>query len=498
MKILLIYPSVTVYGPSSIEGHFPMGLAYIAATLEKEHKVVVLDALAEGGCKVRKIKDISRAGLSDAKIREVVRRVKPDVVGISMMFTAFADDGYRVAKLVKGVNRKIVTVVGGAHVSIDPKAVLKDGKSIDYAIKGEGEITIIELLNNLGKKDNLKNIDGLTYRENKKIIQNKNRTLVKDLDIFPFPARHLFKTKLYSSGNKFAMRYPVFPIVSSRGCPNHCLYCSVNSIWGNSWRGRSPKNVVDEIEFLMKEYGAKEISFLDDSMSLDRDRMTGICDELLKRKVKIKWTTPNGIAHWTLDKEILRKMKKAGCYRITFGIESGNLEMRKWVGKPFSLDQAKELTQYANKIGMWTLSTNIIGFPYETRSQIDDTVNYAINSDVDLALFFRLSPKPGTPIYEIFKNEGWLIHNKNRLFSELVACQTQNFSSDELYEIQNESYKKFIKSRIIRFMNPLRLMSKIKSFEDFIYVSRLGFSGLKLVLNLLTAEKGVTSKTLKV
>jgi len=322
--------------------------------------------------------------------------------------------------------------------------------------------------------------------------------MIKNLDEIPFPAWDVVDLSRYDLGGVFNMRKPVFPIVSSRGCPGHCLYCSVNSVWRHCWRGRSAKNVVDEIEYLIKNFGVKEIAFQDDSMSVNKERLENICEELIKRKINIKWTTPNGIAHWTLDKNCLKLMKKAGCYRITFGIETGDGELRRWVGKPYSLEQAKDLTIYANNLGFWTLATNIIGFPYETQNNMEKTFKFAIDSDVDLAFFFRLGPRPGTPIYEIFKKEGWLMKNKHLLFSEDVACQTKYFSGKEIIEIQNKLYRNFLWKRLLTIKLIRRIFKKIKSIEDVIYLIKIGLHGIKLVFNLVLSRKTVTSKNLKV
>ena len=256
--------------------------------------------------------------------------------------------------------------------------------------------------------------------------------------------------------------------------------------------------MVDEMEMLIKDFGAGEFAFQDDSVSVDKNRFEKLCDEIIIRKLNIRWTTPNGIAHWTLNEKLIKKMKEAGCYRITFGIESGDKKIRRWVGKPYDLSRAEELIRYANKIGMWTLSTYIIGFPYETGKQLKKTLDFAINSDVDLAFFFRLGPRPGTPIYEIFKKEGWLMKNKHLLFSENVACQTKYFSGEEIVSMQKQMYRKFLFRRWLSPLAMIRIFRKIKCREDFLYVVSVGLAGFKLVLSLLSTRSGVTSKTLRV
>lgn len=498
MRVLLIYPPVTIYGPGKVNPHPPLGLAYLAGYLEKnKHQVEILDALALGRDNVKTGGKMTRVGLSNSQIKKAITSFKPDLIGVSVMFTAFANDAHEVAKIVKEVSRKIIIVFGGAHVSIDPKAVVKD-ENVDFAIKGEGEISFLNLVRALEGSKGYEQIAGLSFRKGKRIISNLPGPLIKNLDELPFPARHLLPMKLYSlKKDSFSMRFPTTTMITSRGCPGKCVYCSIHSVWGYSWRGRSAKNVVDEIKHLVDEYGIKEIYFQDDSMSVSKKRMNEICDEIIRSGIDIRWTTPNGIAHWSLDKKLLDKMKKAGCYRITFGIESGNPEIRRWVGKPYSLRQAKELTQYANRIGMWTIATNIIGFPYETKQQIEDTVDFAIDSDVDFALFFRLGPRPGTLVYEIFKKEKWLPNNERELYSESVACETKYIKGKELYDIQNKAYSKFMKRRIVSFFNPLRIIRKIHSFEDFAYVVGLLIAGTKMALSLVSAKTGVTSRSIK-
>ena len=477
----MIYPPVTVLGRGKVSPHYPMGLLYVASYLESVgHEVKIVDALAQGANSVKRVSGgRTRTGLSEKKIGKIIDDFKPDMVGISVMFTAFVNDAYEVARIVKKINKKICIMAGGAHVSIRPEDIVRNGL-IDFAVQGEGEYVAAELCRAIEKQRDLNTVAGIVFKKDRKIIKTKRASLIKDLDTLPFPPIHKLKLVDYDAkNNAFQMRHYLVPIVTSRGCPNHCLYCSIHAVWEHSWRGRSAENVVAEIEYLMR-LGVKEVCFQDDSMSVDKVRMNKICDEIIRKQIDIKWTTPNGIAHWTLDKPLIAKMKKAGCYRITFGIESGNPEIRRWVGKPFSLDQAKELTQYANKIGMWTLATNIIGFPYESRQDIEDTIVYSIESDVDFALFFRLGPRPGTPIYEIFKKEGWLPKDKQILFSEEVACETKYFKGSELFEIQHEAYSRFLRKRMLSFLNPLRIMKKIHNFEDFVYVSKIILAGVTM------------------
>lgn len=457
MKILFIYPPITPIEPNQVvKSHPPMGLLYLATYIRKlGYDVKIIDALAEK--------------LTWPKIKKQIKKYSPDLIGISVMFTAYYQDALQLSKKIKNSFSNTKIVLGGAHISIDPNTCLQND-FIDFVVYGEGEKTLEDLLKNINNKKNISKIDGLIYKQGKNIRKNPPRELIKNLDDIPFPDWSLLKLKKYKFDDGFQMRRPCFIVETSRGCPNHCVYCSAFAVWQHHWRGRSPKNIVDEIENLNKKFGAKEIAFFDDTMSLDKTRMIGICNELINRKINIKWTTPNGIAHWTIDKPLLKLMKKAGCYKITFGIESGDPSMRRWIGKPYSLDDAKELTQYANKLGFWTSATNIIGFPYETMEQIQQTLNYSLESDVDIAYFFRLGLRPGAPVYSIFEKEGLLPKNKRLLLYENKSCNTKNFTGKQLVQIQKEMYNNFYQKRWGNtFKNILRIKNKIKSIEDLFY-----------------------------
>lgn len=504
-KTLLIFPPSTVFkgDPTVPIVTIPLGLAYLASYLEKyNYPVEILDCVTEGRKKKNSKSGSICYGLSDREILKKIKKYSPDIVGITCLYTAYAGDAHRVASLVKKVSRKILVVFGGAHATIFPELTLQD-KNIDVVVMGEGEETLLEIVKAVSKKKSLAKIAGTVIKQNNKIVVNKPREFIENLDEVPFPARHLLPMEKYlkSPDYSFSMRPPSAQMITSRGCPGHCIYCSIHSIWGHSWRGRNPKSVVDEMEMLKREYRVGEIDFFDDSMGASKKRLEEICDEIIKRKIDIKWSPPNGIAHWTLDEKLLEKMKKAGCYRITFGIESGNLETRKFIGKPYELSQAKKMIKHANKIGMWTICTNIIGFPDETREQINDTIKFAIDSDTDLAIFYLLCPHPGTQVYEIFKEKKLadfdyiFTPNKKIKTNDYLqigkalagrGVKTNNFSQEQLQEIVSNAYKHFLRKRLISFFNPLRIIRKIHSLEDFIYVSKICFKFLGILLREAT------------
>jgi radical SAM superfamily enzyme YgiQ (UPF0313 family) len=430
-----------------------------------------------------------RFGLSDEAIEEMIRNEHPKIVGITCMYSIYFKDVLEIASTIKKVDPRIKVVLGGNHASSFASQILKN-RNIDIIVIGEGEVTFLELARKILNEEPTHDVEGIVYLDkNNKIIKTKERQFISNLDEIPFPLVEIVNYRKYlGNGNPFALRSPTACIVSSRGCPGKCVYCTVSAVWGRTWRGRSPKNVVDEIESLMKNYQVSEFAFLDDSASLDRKRWEGICDEIIRRKLGIKWTTPNGIAHWTLTKEILDKMKKAGCYRVTFGIESGDIETRKFLGKPYPLEQARELIQHANRIGMWTMCTNIIGFPYEKLDSIKRTIKFAMKSGTDFACFYLLMPQPTSKVYQFFKKEGLInfdsffedsnfdekeFQKMNHILNE-TGSDTLHFKKEELNRLQKEAYRSFILYRALTyFLNPFRLIRKINSVEDAFYILRL-------------------------
>lgn len=473
-KIMLIYPPVVTLTEENVpkNSQLPMGLAYIAAVLEKEgYNIKVLDAFTTEDVNASTCDTKKYYGLSPEGIRKDIENFQPDIVGISGMYTMYAKGTHLIANIVKNISKDILLVCGGTHASVNPRMVLED-ENINIIVKGEGEITFLELIREFEKNKDLYRLEGIIYKKDGQLIENPSRPLIKNLDDLPFPARQHFPMQQYFentiNSRNFFMRYPYVSLITSRGCPGNCIYCCVERIWGRGWRSRTPDNVVDEIQSLIKNYGAREIHFTDDSISVDMRRLYKICQEIIKRKLDIRWTAPSGIAVWLLDKALLKIMKKSGCYRLTFGLESGNINTLRFIGKRYSYAKAKEIIREANRLGIWTAATFIIGFPQETKAQISETVSFAIKSGLDFLVFYTPIIFPGTPLFDVFMKEG--IDYNPDMTGINRAYSTKHVTETELFKIRQDANYKFLFNRAMRFW---RVINKVKNKEDFLYLIKL-------------------------
>jgi anaerobic magnesium-protoporphyrin IX monomethyl ester cyclase len=497
LKILLIQPPLTHYGEDSNAGavSFPINLLSVLSYVKKHgYENIMIEDFMFTKEKIRKrlANDSVRIGVDDTEIEKKIRESKPDIVGVSCVFTRYFMDSHSIASITKKINPEVKVIFGGTHATNFWQETLTD-KNVDLVVIGEGELTFLDLLNKYSENQSIQDVPGIAYRNNKgKPIKTGVREPL-DIKTLPILDYASLDMKRYITFNEdYQMKTPSFQLSTSRGCPMDCIYCSVKTVWGHKWRGKTPDQVLDEIEYLQKNFGIKEISFLDDSISVDPHRFKAICQGIIDRGLKIYWSTPNGIAHWTLNKEILLLMRRAGCYRITFGIESGNNEIRKFIGKPFDLAQAKELLQYANKIGMWTVITTIFGFPYETKEKIMDTVNFALSCGVDYAAFYKLTPYPDAPLYKIMREEKLLNfdamidpNSQNaRLISNFLSAEvrTRHLSNKELDDLVGFATKKFLKNKILRYVfRPWEVFYKVYSKDSLLYTLKIVISVIKLV-----------------
>ncbi|MFQ5867095.1 MAG: B12-binding domain-containing radical SAM protein [bacterium] len=438
-KILLIQPPYDILSIEPKGAQPPLGLAYLAAVLEKNYEVKILDAVVEGYEKEEVIdRDFKRYGLHFDEIKREIEEFVPDVVGVSCLFSTQAENSHKVVKLAKEVNPNIITLFGGAHPSALPELVMEDD-NVDFAMIGEGEYTTRGLLKALETGREFSALDGLAFRKNGSVRVLPKTNYIQDLNRLPFPARHLLSMEKYFKINSpmgtTARRIPNTCLSTSRGCPANCIFCSIHTIWGRKYRTRTPENVINEIEYVVRKYGVKELQFYDDNLTFDKVRAFRIFDEMIKRKLNLLWTTPNGVAIWTLDEELLRKMRESGCYKISLGIESGDdYVLHRIIQKPLNLKKVKPVINFCRKLGMAVDAFFVVGFPGETKEQMEKTLSFALNLKVDNLSITLATPHPGTRLYEICQRENYLRPNFNfkAIRSRRGQIDTPQFTAKEV------------------------------------------------------------------
>jgi anaerobic magnesium-protoporphyrin IX monomethyl ester cyclase len=425
----------------------PISLAWVAAELEKKHAVCIIDAPTEGWKNLEEMDATKyRVGLSTQTIAERISQWKPDVVIIEIPFSGWSKTAFEVASTAKKVQKNISVVLFGQHPSARPQDCLAN-IDVDFVVVGEPDNTVSELVDMLGAgKQDFKMINGLGFKVEGKAVLTGKRAVIEDLDALPFPARHLLPMEAYYNAVKELplrgeIHKPWTIMITSRGCPYNCVFCSNCIVWGKKWRPRTPKNVVDELEHVVKTYGVKQIDFYDDNMTLDKKRMGDICDLIFKRGLHIEWFTPNGIRADTLDEPLLRKMKAAGCKKIRIAPESGvQRVVNDVIGKNLDLKSVEQAVVACKKVGVKVGCFFVIGLIGETKAEIEETIKFAYKLrrlGADSFIFSIAMPIYGTAFYEQAKEGGYLKEGfcDYALAATEPLVETAEFSADDLREL---------------------------------------------------------------
>ncbi|MGE5309258.1 MAG: radical SAM protein [Deltaproteobacteria bacterium] len=369
----------------------PDWLAYATAVLEKAgHDARLYDLVAE---------DKSKEDL-----RLLVRRERPDAVVLDCTTPSVFSD-IECARIVKEESKAMVIMVG-PHISALPEETLREaGGSVDVACIGEYDYTVRDAVENAGS---LSSVKGIAYYENGTVRTNGPRPLVEDLDSLPFPAWHHLDLMKYFDGGKL---YPYIDIISGRGCPNRCIFCLWPQVMhGTRYRFRSPANVVDEIEHDIKlcprVLKGGEFFFEDDTFTVNRERAERICDEILGRGLKIAFSVNARVD--TAERQLFRKMRRAGCRELLVGFESGSQAMLDGMNKKINLERSREFVSLAKECGLEVHGCFVIGLPGETEESAAATTDFALKLGLTTVQFSGATPFPGTAFYDICKKEGWI------------------------------------------------------------------------------------------
>ncbi len=435
----------------------PLGLAYIAAVLR------------EAGYPVTLIDPENQDMTYDA-VRSLIQREKPDIVGISAATANFVN-AVKLVELAKQSGVPLVAV-GGIHATSLPDEVLDRHHEIDLVVVGEGEHTMLDLCKALdrGGEVDYSAIPGLAFRSaTGEIKKSPPRPLLMDLDSLPVPARDLLPMEKYNVQiHLSSVRGIKATMISSRGCPNHCIFCAAHLTMGHRYRARNVESVVNEMEHLIRDYNAQYIQFYDDTFTIDYERTVSICNAIIKRGLKVKWFAHARVN--TVDENLLRLMKRAGCTHVSFGIESGNQAILRNIRKGTTLDQARKAIKASQRAGLKTLSTFMIGNPGETAETIKDTIDFAVELNSDIAVFSIMVPLPGTEVYNKYK--GVLFDTsldwtdfKTLLTTNRLALISKTLTHEMLVSSLHTAWKRF-------YLRPgylVRQLFRMRSLTEFSY-----------------------------
>lgn len=463
MKILLINPphlnTVSSCMPKVLEEDLdflpPLGLMYLAGYLKEKtlHEVKIIDCQVE---------QLSYQELEDRIIRE-----NPNIIGVTAMtFTLI--DVIKTARLAKKINQKIKVVLGGPHVNIYPDETMAI-KEIDFLVLGEGERPFKELIDNIDRIENLRQIKGLVFRKRNEIINTGHQELIKDLDSIPFPARELLPYQKYFS--VVSSKRPVTTMFTSRGCPFQCLFCDRPHL-GKIFRARSANNVVDEMEECQR-MGIKEILIYDDTFGVDRRRVLDICSEIQKKGLTIAWDVRTRVD--TVDEKVLKAMKKANCQRIHYGVEAGTEKILEILKKGINLKQIENAFKITKKIGIKTVGYFMIGSPTETKEDILKTIKLTKRLNPDFVHISVTTPFPATGLYylglekKILPYDYWLKFAQNPRSDFVPLAWEENLTKKELFNLLKYAYRsfyfrpKYILKRIMELSSWQELKNKTKA-----------------------------------
>jgi len=341
------------------------------------------------------------------------------------------------AKAAKEALPNVAVVLGGPHATFMDQQIIEEETAVDIIVRGEGEETLLDLTDNINNQKKLENINGITFRSNNQTVRTPNRPFIQNLDQLPKPAYNYFQLEKYRLFGK-----KVLPVITSRGCPFQCAFCVATRMFGKQYRMRSAENVLDELEWLKNEHGAESYTFYDDTLTFDKQRLFKICEGIKTRKINLPWDCQTRVDQ--VSKEVLEKMKAAGCQQVFFGVESGCQEILNLVNKKTSIEQNENAIKLAKKAGLFVTISLMIGYPGETSATAKKTLDFVKRAKPDDAYLCIATPYPGTELRSLVEKNGWKISSNWDLFNTMTPVfDNPEFTSDELINIRKKFYDDF-------------------------------------------------------
>jgi anaerobic magnesium-protoporphyrin IX monomethyl ester cyclase len=430
----------------------PIGLAYVAAALEKSgFQVEMLDNY------------LLEKPIDEVKLE--IKRLNPEIVGITCSSATYSRC-VETAKAVKETLPSCKVVVGGWHPSYEPESLLQHSE-IDYVVMGEGERAMVELATHISKGENdrtLADIAGVAYRRKGKIVKTTQR-FINNLDELPFPAWNLLPLHLYDRRIEFLDVNPVDNMSIARGCPYNCAFCEIKQLWGTTCRTFSPKRVLDEINHLMTNYGTKGIYFINDNFTIRKKETAELCALIRKNKLDIEWVCDTRVD--LVSRDLLKEMKAAGCKTIWFGGESGSQRILDKLNRGVTLEQTERALKMCREEGIQTACSFLLGIPGETEADMKATFKFARKIDPDWCRFNVFVAVPGSALYDEVMEKG--LYDRIEDFTAYV--KTEDFNYNSLLEVQRRFHRNFNKSpkRVLRKMRREGFFTVLKKAPQYLF-----------------------------
>jgi radical SAM superfamily enzyme YgiQ (UPF0313 family) len=437
MRILLFRPNSEV-----LTALPPLGLMSLSAYLREfgKHEVRVYDGRLYCA--------------TNADIAQKVEEFQPDIVGVGLL-SLERQVGHNALKYIRKNFPHLTLLMGGPYPTSEPKDAMEN-PALDFAVQGEGEIIASNLLNCLQKGDGLRNVKGIAYRANGDVALNPPEDFIKDLDTLPQIAWDLITLPDYFQGKGRSTQMNLHkkylesaPMQISRGCPYQCTYC--HNLMGKQIRYRSIERILEEMWFLKKTYGVKEIELVDDAFNLDIKYATQFFQSLVDSNINLNYSFPNGLRADRMTTKLVDLMKTAGVYRLVYAIETGSPRMQKLVKKNLNLDKAQEMITYTAKKGISVGSFYMLGFLDETEEEMRMTLNFAFKSKAHTASFFLLNPFPNTEIYNQAVKAGFNLDDSKFSHYYSLSSNISRVPSQKILKLRNYAYRRF-------FLNPIRML----------------------------------------